>query len=186
MDRRIKYTKKTIKDTLLSLLNTKEINKITVSEICKIADINRATFYRYYLDVYDLLEQIQNEFVLELKNTYYNKKSNITISSFTLEFLDVFQNNKDLVKVLFNTKNNINFLNEILELAYSECKNKWKLDIPDLSNKNIDYAAVFIFNGGLGVINYWIKNDFNKSSEEIAKLIERLSYYGTMKFIYKR
>ena len=56
MDRRVKYTKKVIKDTFIDLLSEKDINKVTVSEICKIADINRATFYRYYLDVFDLLE----------------------------------------------------------------------------------------------------------------------------------
>ena len=36
MDRRIKYTKKVIKDTFLELLEEKDINKITVSEICEI------------------------------------------------------------------------------------------------------------------------------------------------------
>ena len=46
MDRRIKYTKNIIKTTFLKKLEEKEINKITVSEICKEADVNRATFYR--------------------------------------------------------------------------------------------------------------------------------------------
>ena len=48
MDRRIRYTKKIIKETFLNLLEEKELNKITVSEICRISDINRETFYRYY------------------------------------------------------------------------------------------------------------------------------------------
>ena len=63
MDRRIRYTKKIIKETFLNLLEEKELNKITVSEICRISDINRATFYRYYLDVFDLFDKIQDEFV---------------------------------------------------------------------------------------------------------------------------
>ena len=53
MDRRIKYTKKIIKDCFFELLSEKDINKITVSELCNKADINRATFYRYYIDIYD-------------------------------------------------------------------------------------------------------------------------------------
>ena len=48
MDKRIEYTKKTLKDTFLSLLAEKDIINITVSEICKEAGINRGTFYRYY------------------------------------------------------------------------------------------------------------------------------------------
>ena len=56
MDRRTKYTKNIIKETFIDLLSEKDISKVSVSEICKIADINRATFYRYYLDVFDLLD----------------------------------------------------------------------------------------------------------------------------------
>lgn len=52
MNRRIKYTKKVIKHTFLELMEEKDIKKITISEICKTSDINKATFYRYYLDVY--------------------------------------------------------------------------------------------------------------------------------------
>ena len=68
MDRRVKYTKKIIKECFFDLLNEKEINKITVSELCTKADINRATFYRYYIDIYDLLEKIQEEFIEEYEN----------------------------------------------------------------------------------------------------------------------
>ena len=67
MDRRTKYTKKIIKDTFIKLLSEKDIKKVTVSEICKLADVNRATFYRYYLDVYDLLDHIEEDFINELK-----------------------------------------------------------------------------------------------------------------------
>ncbi|MBQ9011148.1 MAG: TetR/AcrR family transcriptional regulator, partial [Bacilli bacterium] len=62
MDRRVRYTKNVIKETLISLLSEKKINKITVTEVCKIADINRATFYRYYLDIYDLYDHMEQEF----------------------------------------------------------------------------------------------------------------------------
>ena len=58
MDRRIRYTKKIIKETFLNLLEEKELNKITVSEICRISDINIATFYKYYLDLFDLFDKI--------------------------------------------------------------------------------------------------------------------------------
>ena len=59
MDRRIKYTKKVLKETLLNILEKKDISKISVTEICTEADINRGTFYRYYNDVYDLLKGIK-------------------------------------------------------------------------------------------------------------------------------
>lgn len=185
MDRRIKYTKKVIKETFLNLLEEKDIKKITVSEICELADVNRATFYRYYLDVYDLLDKIEDEFIEELKSAL-SSDNNYTISSFSSDLLKVFLENKELVKILFNTNNNIYFLNNFLEIAYEKCKERWEKDLPEIKEEDINYASSFIFNGALGVINYWVKNDFNKDYKEIAQNIEQLSYFGTRKFIYKK
>ncbi len=187
MDRRIKYTKKIIKDTFISLISEKDIKKITVSEICKLADVNRATFYRYYLDVYDLLDKIQEEFIAELKEPYLTNPDRVnSVKSFTKEILTVFLENKELVKVLFNTNNNIYFLNDVLEVAYYMCETRWKNDVPNVTQDEVDYAAIFIFNGALGVVNYWVKDGFDKEIEELATTIEELAYHGTSKYIYKK
>ena len=187
MDRRTKYTKKIIKETFINLLEQKELTKITVSEMCEIADINRATFYRYYLDVYDLLSNIQKEIEEELRNAYHpQSETDNTVSNFSKALLEVMLKNKKLVKVLFDTSNNIFFLNTILEVAYEKCKEKWKSDLPELSDEDIEYASVFIFNGALGVVNFWVKNDFDKDIDEISNIIESISYYGTRRFIYKK
>ena len=52
-----------IREALLDLLQTKHLNEITVKELCEKADINRATFYRNYLDIYDLYEKMEQELV---------------------------------------------------------------------------------------------------------------------------
>lgn len=187
MDRRIKYTQKVIKDTFIELVSEKDIKKITVSEICAKADINRATFYRYYLDVYDLLDTIKKEFETELKNAYTPKHADEnTVINFAKAMLEVFLENKELVKMLFNTNNGLYFLNNILEIAYTRCKEKWEKDLPNISQEDMEYASVFIFNGALGVINFWVKNDFDKDTNEIAEIIETLSYFGTRRYIYKK
>lgn len=187
MDRRTKYTKKIIKDTFIKLLDEKDIKKITVSEICKLADINRATFYRYYIDVYDLLDKIQEEFIDELKAPYLKDPSRVnSVGNFSKEILQVFIENKELVKILFDTNNNIYFLNEVLEVAYIMCKNKWEHDIPNITEDEINYAATFIFNGALGVVNFWVMNNFDKDIEEVSNAIEQLGYYGTKHYIYKK
>lgn len=187
MDRRVKYTKTVIKDTLLQLLAEKDITKITVSEICKIADINRATFYRYYFDVFNLLDSIKNDFVNELKKTYQpSNDEKKTIYGFSRAMLKVFLENKELVKILFNTDNNLYFLNDVLEVAFDRCKERWEKDLPELSQEDMEYATLFIFNGALGILNFWVKNNFDKNIDEISEIIETLSCYGTRRFIYKR
>ena len=67
-DRRVKRTKKALRDALFELLENKGINQITVTELTTLADVNRATFYFYYTDLIDMLQQIQNEAFEAFKN----------------------------------------------------------------------------------------------------------------------
>ena len=55
-DARVRYTLKVIEDSFLELLGKKPLTKITVTELCQTSQINRATFYKHYLDIPDLLE----------------------------------------------------------------------------------------------------------------------------------
>ena len=68
-DRRTRYTRQTIKDTFLELLNQKSFTKITVTEICKNAEINRGTFYLHYYDIYDVLSDIFNDMTQDMLTT---------------------------------------------------------------------------------------------------------------------
>ena len=74
-DRRVRMTRRLIKDSFLTLLRQKNIAKVTVKDICLGADINRATFYAHYEDVYDLLHKMEDELtenictILKLNNT---------------------------------------------------------------------------------------------------------------------
>lgn len=60
-DRRVKRTKKALKDCLFRLLDEKSAGEITVKELTDAADINRSTFYFYYKDINDMIMQIQDE-----------------------------------------------------------------------------------------------------------------------------
>lgn len=63
-DRRTLYTKRVIKEALIDLMHSKPFSKITVKELCAAAEINRGTLYLHYLDLADVLDDIENE-VLE-------------------------------------------------------------------------------------------------------------------------
>ncbi len=187
MDRRVQYTKHVIEDTFLSLLEQKDISSITVTEICEKADVNRATFYRYYIDIYDLRQKILDNFVNEIKaSNPMLYLPDYTVYNFTKEILEIFFENKKLVKILFDTNNSIFFINEALEVAYEKCSKKWFSSFPEIDEVEIEYAAVYVFNGALGVINYWIKNNFDESIEDVSRYIEKLTIDGVHKFVYKK
>ncbi len=66
-DRRAKRTALQIKDTMLSFMAHKAIHEISVSEICKVCQINRATFYDHYRDVFDLVQDMELDILLNLE-----------------------------------------------------------------------------------------------------------------------
>lgn len=184
MDRRAKYSINVIKETFLDLLADNDFNTITVIKICEKADVNRTTFYKYFVDIYDLLDKIQRDFINQLKGT--PKKTVYTVYSFADELLEVFINNKKLVKVLFETNNSIFFLEDVLEIAYNKCKTAWTFENQSLEEQIIEDSSIFIFNGALGLINNWVRNDFDRDYHEIAKRIEKISYYGIKPLVEKK
>lgn len=60
-DRRTRYTKQVIREAFFELLREKGFDKISVADICRIAEINRGTFYLHYVDKYDLLDAVIDE-----------------------------------------------------------------------------------------------------------------------------
>ena len=68
LDRRVKYTIMILKSSLVELLGEKPLEKITVKEICDIADINRGTFYSHFKDQYALYNALVNELLENVFN----------------------------------------------------------------------------------------------------------------------
>lgn len=59
IDGRVRYTKMVIRQSFLFLLKEQPIDKITVADICRLAEINRATFYRHYENQYGILQELE-------------------------------------------------------------------------------------------------------------------------------
>ncbi len=74
-DLRVQKTKANIKETFLTLLETKSLHKLRVREILDNAKINRATFYKYYHDKYDLAAQCAAE-CIEAITPFIDKRFN--------------------------------------------------------------------------------------------------------------
>mgnify|MGYP002423842878 CR=1 FL=1 len=61
IDGRVRYTKMVIRQSFLFLLKEQPIEKITVADICRLAEINRATFYRHYENQYGVLYELEDQ-----------------------------------------------------------------------------------------------------------------------------
>ena len=65
--RRIRMSKRMMKDALLELMEEKPLSRISVTAICETADVNRSTFYAYYNETSDLLHDLENDIFEQMK-----------------------------------------------------------------------------------------------------------------------
>ena len=67
-DRRVRRTRARLQQAMLELLQEKDVRSITVQELTQRADVNRGTFYAHYKDVFDLLDQMEEELFQRLSS----------------------------------------------------------------------------------------------------------------------
>ena len=65
-NRSVRFTKTRIRTAFFELMQTKNVQKITVAEIVRKADISRATFYLHYTDIFDLLKQTEDVIITQV------------------------------------------------------------------------------------------------------------------------
>ena len=63
---RFQKTDEAIREAFWTLLREKGFYQLRATDIIKTAGVNRSTFYEHYLDKYDLVERIEDEFLNEL------------------------------------------------------------------------------------------------------------------------
>lgn len=69
-DRRTRYTRSVIRQSLLTLMQQKPFAKVTVTEICRLSEINRGTFYLHYYDLEDVLDDVIKEMIRDTTQVF--------------------------------------------------------------------------------------------------------------------
>lgn len=183
LDRRKKYTRMVLKESLMSLLKEKSISSITVKEVCEVADINRSTFYSHYSDPYDLLHQIEEEIIEDMNDTLssYNVNKNEEALLMTEQLLEYIAANRDICHILFSEHGDATFQKRVMQIAHEHTIKNW-LDEHEMDTKTSEYISLFAISGSIHVIESWLKNGMNKSPKEISNLIIKLTNQGISSF----
>ncbi len=166
-DRRIRRTQNNLKKALLSLLQTKNINEISIRELAELADINRGTFYLHYRDPYDLLRQLSEQFLAELQQLTEDN-SHIGTYQSLCRLYHFIQTNHELLHILLGVNGDILFQNSLEKMLI---KNILEQEM-NTSSKNdyrtFEYYTTFAVSGWVAVIRSWLDNGMKESPEEIA------------------
>ena len=170
-DRRTLKTKKAIFQAFSELLKEKELRKITVQEIVDKADISRVTFYKYYLDVYDLYDKIENELLTNI-GLITLQLADKPSDEFFKELVTYIYNNRVTFDMVFspNSTNKLrDKLSHIIEGIFKKIYSE-KIGI-SIDSEDLAYICCYRSSGFLAVIQRWIQNGFSQSCENMVKQI---------------
>lgn len=174
-----KFTRQAIMYSLLKLLQEKSIDKITVKDICELCEINRNTFYYYYSDIYQVLEEL-------LKfETEKSLKEDQKYESFYEDFLKRYHliiEYKKAVYNLYNSKNRdliLKYFQDITEdfvekYVLKEVKGK------NLLPEDIKFIIDFYSSSMIGNIFRWMRKGMQEKQEQLIYKLS-VSYQATIK-----
>lgn len=156
-----KASQEKIEKIFLQLIQKHNIEEISVSMICELAELNRSTFYANYIDIYDLAEKIKKNMEVEFANFHLNHNSKQDTNGY-LNMFKYIKDNQLFFKTYFK-----------LEEISSDIPTQYNIELAKkyYDNRFIDYHIEFFRAGLNAIIKKWLNNDCKETPEEINEII---------------
>lgn len=190
-DLRVIRTRQAIRSALISLIEEKGFEAMSVKDITEYANINRGTFYSHYEDKYDLMDKCQQQLIEEMEIKIIRnipqlieglKQSEAGAMPFAVPvpLFEFLHDNKSLMKALLGPKGDAGFqvkMKEFLSKALFE-RNQDVLFGAGNSLVPPRYLSAYIASAHIGVIQQWLNGDNGEAPEEIARIISTMTIKG--------
>ena len=170
-DKRIRRTKKLLRQALTRLMQQKDFQSITVTDVVREADINRGTFYAHYRDVYDLREKIEAEMIEDFRELIADLHPSGTsnLQPVLARAVDYLEENREIVRALVRGAGVEGFGRKMITVL-GECH----LEMRPFRSVEDAYAARFLATGIVGMMEKWITEPQPILKNEIVALINRV------------
>lgn len=181
IDRRIKKTKKLLRDGLTALMKNKSFKDITVKELADTVDINRGTFYLYYKDVNDMLDKIESEMMDDFNDLLYSHPVESLIGEPLPLLEEIFlflADNADICKVLLSKNGDIRFIKRFTQVVHEKCLNDWLHFDVNINQTKFEYSYSYFLYGCIGMVETWLNDGMQMPPKEMAVLMKELILTG--------
>jgi len=169
-DARVRYTQRVIKESFLSLLREKPINKITVKEVCELAELNRATFYAHYSDCFALLESIEQE-LLDAFGYSLRLIDDFDVSALIAAIYAMVERHEDACRVLIFGGACPSILGRMIDLAKDSSIAAWRQQLHHATTAELEMLYTHLSNGLMNVV----VGGYDKySREEVISFVNRI------------
>ncbi|WP_138495164.1 TetR/AcrR family transcriptional regulator [Paenibacillus pinistramenti] len=194
-DKRVKKSRLALQRALLDLLKSSPFEDITITEIVQHADVNRGTFYNNYQDKQQLLEEIMQDVLSDLLKAYrrpYINETKFEVHRIQAGAIEIFRHVADhanFYRVVLGSNSLPGFQYKIysflrniplqdLIYPYHEDRAGVGASAGGTGDKaaGADYElwCSFYASGLIGMIGYWVENDFAQSHEYMAEQLVAL------------
>lgn len=177
-NRRVKYTRSSLRSALLSLMIDRPVDRITVKDICVKAGVNRGTFYAHYSSPEQLLEEIENDFYIELLTEVASFQEAGDVKRIFTDALKALMDRREISSALFGPNGDREFLDRVIKVAHDMCIVQWSFVSPDVSREVLEYAYGFISLGVVSTLRRWLASPDPESPEKLAALMTDLCNFG--------
>ncbi|MBF9299224.1 TetR/AcrR family transcriptional regulator C-terminal domain-containing protein [Mammaliicoccus sciuri] len=189
-DRRVRKSKRAIKQAFIQLLKENNLDRITIQQISDLADVNRGTFYLNYEDKYALLDEMENEQIEKIKGFVDIRKMDLSTKT-SDRFIEDFAN-KIIKNVITHIEHNIEFYQVILNL---ERKSQIEEQLADIVRSNIkhlignkdnvfgipeNYYLSYVVGSMMSMIKYWVSDENRVSVEELVNYVSTIASTGPL------
>lgn len=156
-DRRITKSQKAIKKAVIELMSEKNFDVITIQDIADRANVNRGTIYLHYLDKFDLLDQIIDEHINELRVMCESAaEMDLNFVESNVGWFEYFEKNYSFFSTLLTSSKASSFRSRFQELLIEEMKND--IDTTKVINRELNEEVLlqFIVTSFVGIAEWWI------------------------------
>ena len=150
-DARVRYTQRVIKESFLMLLRNKPVNKITVKEVCELAELNRATFYAHYSDCFALKESIEQE-LLDAFGQSLIYLDGFDVSVLIEAIYKMVETYENACRVLIFGGASPSLIGRMIELAKASSIEVWKKQLHHATDAEIEMLYTHLSNGLMNVV----------------------------------
>lgn len=180
IDRRVCYSKAAIRESFLALLAKKPIEKISVTEICSDANINRGTFYAHYADPFDLRRCLADELALVLKA----RMDELGVTRLkSVEIFTLFRENSELCRIFAGKNGDSNALHRLIAKAADAYLGQEPDRIGKLSAEQLEYIRLMLIASITATVKHWLDTGLAAEPEELAAILDRFCSRGILDFV---
>ena len=185
-DERYSTAEDAIYDAFFLLLQTKDLNRITVSDVIKKAGIVRSTFYNHYENIPALMVAAEDKTIrdiFEMMESFHPKNDRDMCHSYFLAICNYTRKNPFLANLLQSPRGDA-FFEKAITMFHKYVAEVTQINVTATNDRTtFSYLIASSIGCTIGVLHKWTAEDFATPADEIADILSKIFVSGILPYL---